>query len=129
MQADNSEYNIPGLSSFSITAREIRSDDCILNFNHEGKMKRSEKVARNGNDGLGAGGSGENGENGPDGNDGLDGTRGMPSKCTKLGRTSSVTQIIHDTLCSIPRRNSKHKHIGCSLWMFQDHQNIRKMNC
>ena len=73
------EYKIPGLAKFILTTRSIESDNCVLNFNHDGITTKEEfpaQPAKNGEGGKSFGQNGKNGEDGSVGVDGYDGTEG-----------------------------------------------------
>ena len=78
-QANLREYKIPGLAQFVLTTRSIESDNCVLNFNHDGITTKEEfpaQSAKNGEGGKSFGQNGKNGEDGSVGVDGYDGTEG-----------------------------------------------------
>ena len=78
-QANLREYKIPGLAKFVMTTRSIESDNCVLNFNHDGITMKEEFPAqstKNGDSGKSYGQNGKNGEDGAVGINGYDGTEG-----------------------------------------------------
>ena len=78
-QANLREYKIPGLAKFDLTTRSIESDNCVLNFHHDGITMKEDFPAQSTRTGAGGTSFGQNGNNGEDGSvgiNGYDGTEG-----------------------------------------------------
>ena len=85
--AESATYNIPGISDFTIIARDLTcSTDCSLRLSHNKKMKAtfSNSKATNGADGDFPGGNGEPGVHGTEGTNGINGAHGKNRKYRQL---------------------------------------------
>ena len=78
-KGNNNDYDIPGISTFSITVRSTVGEGCNLALSHDLAMKKSYEKAKAAPGMTGEFGSetGKPGENGIDGTDGLQGTKGQ----------------------------------------------------